>query len=121
MITEVVARFLEFRNQIKMYHWKTPTYSKHKASDDFLKNIDDLIDRFIETMSGSRGERPVEIEGLVFKNLTDKSIVGYLESFKSWVVYELPGLLYEHETDLLNLKDELLGIVNQGIYLLSMK
>lgn len=118
---EIILPLLQFRNQIKMYHWKTPTYSKHRASDDFLKKMDEHIDKFIEVMSGGREERPLEITYLEFRSLSDKSIIGYIKEFRGWLLTELPGLLYEHETDLLNLKDEILAEVNQGMYLLSMK
>lgn len=119
--SEIITALLQFRNQIKMYHWKSPTYSKHKASDDLLQKMEEHIDKFVEVMSGGREERPPEVLHLEFRSLNDKTIIGYLKDFKSWLMVELPGLLYEHETDLMNLKDELLAEVNRGVYLLSMK
>ena len=57
---EIVSSLLGFRNQIKLYHWKTQIYSKHKASDDFLEKMDGLIDKFVEVMIGSRGAKVIE-------------------------------------------------------------
>jgi len=118
---EIISNLLRFRNQIKMYHWKTPTFSKHTVSDKLVEKIDDHIDRFVETLSGGREERPNEVTHLEFRVLNDKTIVDYLKEFKGWLIYDLPGMLYEHESDLLNQRDEILSDLNRGMYLLSMK
>jgi len=49
--------FLQFKNQVKLYHWKTDLYARHVASGDLEEKISELIDRFIEVLQGSRNKR----------------------------------------------------------------
>ena len=43
---------------IKLYHWQTSSYPRHKATCDLLAAILPLIDTFVETYMG-RYQRPV--------------------------------------------------------------
>ena len=93
----VIKPMLNFRNQIKLYHWKTYSYARHKTTDKFLN--------------------------LYFKfnfNVTDKSAVEYVKDFRSWVKDNLTELIEEDETDLLNIRDEILGDLNRMLYLLRL-
>ena len=118
---EITKEMLTFRNQMKLYHWKTALYSRHKTSDKFLSLMDEHIDKFIEVLSGSRNSRPRDNFKIEFETLTDKTVMDYLENFKGWLVDSLPGMLFEHETDLLNLRDEILSDLNRVLYLFRLK
>ena len=45
-IGEIAMIFLAFRDQLKIYHWQTLSYARHKASDKLVDDITDQIDRF---------------------------------------------------------------------------
>ena len=36
--------FMTMREQIKLYHWQTKLYSRHKATDNVIKELDENID-----------------------------------------------------------------------------
>ena len=38
--------FFGLRDQIKLYHWQTTSYARHKATDDVIKELDGNIDSF---------------------------------------------------------------------------
>jgi hypothetical protein len=118
---DIIPPLLQFRNQIKLYHWKTPNAIRHIISDNFLKKIDSLIDKFVEVYLGSREMKADDSFSIVFKSKTDITIMKYMDDFKTWLVYELPPLLFEYEVDLLNLRDEMLGEVNRCLYLFQKK
>ncbi len=44
--------FLEVRTQIKLYHWQTRSYARHKATDRFIETFEPLVDRFVEAAQG---------------------------------------------------------------------
>jgi hypothetical protein len=44
--------FFGMREQIKLYHWQTKMYSRHKATDEVLEKLDKLIDMFVEVWMG---------------------------------------------------------------------
>jgi hypothetical protein len=119
----IAILFLGFRDQLKIYHWKTLSYSRHKASDKLIGNLTEMIDTFIETMQGSRGER-IQLGDipLMIKEYDDKSIIDLLDEFKEWLSGEkgLVSYLKKTDTDLLNLRDEILAKINQTLYLFSL-
>ena len=118
---EIVQPMMEFRGQIKLYHWKTSSFSRHKGTDNFLEKYDKIFDEFVEVMSGSRNEKVHDNFTVSYKKLTDITAENYVIKFRDWVKNKLPTLLYEHETDLMNLKDEILANTNRLLYLMRLK
>ena len=114
--------FLSIRDNVKIYHWQTKSYSRHKASDKLSNLLGDLMDKFLEVMQGSRNTR-IQINSLpiIIKNQTDASIVTILKQFRDWLVKNdgLPSFLTKTDTELLNIRDEILGEVNQTLYLFT--
>lgn len=49
---DLVASMLTIRNQIKLYHWQTHRFSRHKATDDLVSSLDENIDKFVEIYMG---------------------------------------------------------------------
>ena len=113
----IVPAMLTFRNQIKLYHWKTSSYARHKATDEFLELFDQKVDKFVETMLGGRDIKIKDKFKIDFVVTSDKTITDYVNEFKHYLVEELPQYLLETETDLLNLRDEILNDINQMLYL----
>lgn len=118
---QIVKPMMEFRDQIKLYHWKTSSFARHKGTDKFLEKFDKLLDEFVEVLTGCRNEKVNDNFSVKFVLLTDRTAEGYVISFRDWISNNLPGLLYDHETDLLNLKDEILANVNRLLYLFRLK
>lgn len=115
--------FLSLQSQLRMYHWQTKSYARHKATDKLISRIVELSDTFIEThMGASGGNRPMAPPvgtawGL--KNLDDDEISAYLESVAAFLTGTLPTHVH-HLPDLLNIRDEMLSAVNQTLYLFTL-
>ena len=118
---DIVKIFIEMLNMVKLYHWKTRSYAQHKATDDLYTKLNEHIDTFIEVLLGKTESRIKSIEN----NLTLLNI-NNVEDFKERV-YEYREFLIDmniyldskKDTDLLNIRDELLGDINQFLYLLT--
>ena len=123
---EIVVKFLETLNTIKLFHWKTHSYATHKATDELGTNLQENIDTFVEVLLGKRGDR-VNLTHKKQIALKDYSSVGEfkreLEAFKSYLVSfdKIPALKTMSNNDLFNIRDEMLGHVNQFLYLLTFK
>ena len=120
-MADIIRFFLQFSAQIKLYHWQSMTYSRHVASDSLFNSILPLIDEFIEVYQGKNQRIMVPKDtSLPLFNLTDSNILEYLESFKSFLVEDIPVVLDNMtNSDLLNIRDEMLGLINKTIYLFS--
>jgi hypothetical protein len=122
-IGEIAMIFLAFRNQLKKYITGRLSYARHKASDRLISSITEQIDRFMETLQGSRDTRLVltsQSGTISFNNQKDDNATEILVAFKEWLSDGLSSILQPFDKDLSNIRDEMLGSVNQTIYLFSL-
>jgi hypothetical protein len=123
-IGEIAMILLSFRDQLKIYHLQTHSYSRHTAADKLVETMTDQMDRFLETLQGSRNLRmvvPKKRPYITFENHTDITIVVLMNEFKKWLNTKLPDKLKPMDNDLRNIRDEILGSVNQSLYLFTLK
>lgn len=120
-IGEIVSFLFSIRDNMKIYHWQTKSYSRHIASDKFVDNLSDKIDTFIETLQGTKNEVLNIDSNLTLVNINDDIAVKLLNSYKTWLTITLPKYLDPKHTDLLNLRDDMLKDVNQTLYLFTLK
>jgi hypothetical protein len=117
-----IARiFLEMLNTVKLYHWKTRSYAQHKATDELYEKLNSHVDTFIEVLLGKDESRIKMVEKRC-------ELLDYTESsdFKERI-YEYREFLTDmgkyfdskRDTDLLNIRDEILGDINQFLYLMT--
>ena len=123
---EIVVRFLELSNTVKLYHWKTMSYATHKATDELYSKIGENMDTFVEVLLGKRGDR-VHLGKITHISLKDfNNVLDFkheIEKFKSYLVSldNKPALKTMSNSDLFNIRDELLADLNQFLYLLTFK
>lgn len=115
----LVLMFLRMLNTVKLYHWKTSSFAQHKATDELYTNLNASIDSFVEIMLGKDGSRVnlTSVKSIPLHDYND------LSDFKQEVdMYkEYLKNLNKQGTDLLNVRDEILGHLNQFTYLLTFK
>jgi hypothetical protein len=122
----IVSMFLQMLNTVKLYHWKTTSFAQHKATDELYSALNESIDTFVETMLGKTGSR-VNLTGTKSIPLLDYTDVsGFkkeVEHYKTFLISMGTDstLSSNNNTDLLNIRDELLGHLNQFTYLLTFK
>lgn len=128
---EYILRFLEMLNTIKIYHWSTLSYPTHKATDELHSKMSELIDSFIEIYIGhtSRGARAGSSAGVpVFKTGAHsisfcecKSLEMFCKKLDEYILF-MEGLTERLDgyTDLVNIRDEMVGAVAQALYLLRL-
>jgi len=117
----IISRFLHFINQIKIYHWSTYSYSRHKASDKLFEAMIESSDTFVETSFGIlRGSNrktmlTPSIRLPPIRPLNDKNIIEYLLRFSDFLLGDL-GRMIQGQPDLLNIRDSILADVRQTLY-----
>ena len=118
----IIKPFLQLQAQIKILHWHTKSYPEHKAMGKLYDTLDELIDTFVETHSGKYGNT-VAKERFVLEvvNYRDTEADEVFDHATDFLTKELPGQLAPEDTDLLNIRDEMLGAINRTRYLLGLK
>jgi len=116
---EIVSTFFNIRDQVKLYHWQTKSFSEHKATDDLVAQLDTNIDKFVEVFMGRYG-RPYVRKTLPVKNLTVTGIRSFITKSDEWLAKKLPRMVKKSDSDLLNIRDEILADLNQVKYLFTL-
>ena len=118
----IVCMFLQMLNTVKLYHWKTSSYAQHKATDELYSNLNTNIDSFVEIMLGKTGGRVNLTKQKSMPLLDYTNVSDFAKEINKYKVYLTNmSIPTESNTDLLNVRDEILGNLNQFTYLLTFK
>ncbi len=123
--SDLVQHFLEMLMTIKIYHWGTYSYAEHKATDELFDKLNESIDKFVEIMLGKEDGPRLKMKNkkIVFEDPKKKSeLKKIVSSYKILLAKKMDKYInIVRDTDLLNIRDEILGNLNQFIYLLTLK
>ena len=122
MSAKDVQFYFTMREQLKLFHWQTKNFSSHKATDAVIDAIDASIDKYVEVYMGSKGRMKVSgaTSTIHIQNLSKTSIVKFVKKCIVYLQTELVKNLKETDTDLLNIRDEILAELNQLLYLFTL-
>ena len=119
VLANYIAKLLQLRTDIKMFHWQTKSFAYHKISDELLGSIDDLTDKLVEAICGLTNSRPNILPGSTIRisNLVDKkNFIDVLKQANTFL--REPNTLLS-STEIANIRDEILGSIDKALYLLS--
>jgi len=118
MFLDLINLFFEMQINIKLYHWMTSSYSRHKATDKLLESLSEKIDRFVEIYIGRHGKpKSHSKKNISYSLLTDAGLSAYL---KDKVAF-LEQINLQPTTDLENIRAEMIESMHQALYLLSLQ
>lgn len=113
--------FLHWITQLLVWHWETKDYSKHVAFGLSYKAFGKLIDRYVEVYQGKNSRLSLPD----FEHCP--SYVNILKCpekilwFKSYLMIDLvQDIDKTQNTDLINIRDEMLSELNHLTYLLTL-
>ena len=117
----IVRTFLEMLNTVKLYHWKTRSFAQHKATDELYEQLNGHVDKFVEVLLGKDESRIKMVERrcelLDFYDSSDFKARIY--EYREFLVDMNQYFDAKRDTDLLNIRDEILGDINQFLYLMT--
>lgn len=123
---EITQVFLTNLLMVKLFHWKTTSYAAHKATDDLYTKLNANFDAFIEILLGKTESRInlMSVKTLPLKDFTSqeefkKEIIAFKEYLFN--LNENKVMLQMQNTDLFNIRDTIVGDLNQLLYLLTFK
>ncbi len=116
---DIVTHLLTIRNQIKLYHWQTKQFARHKATDDLTAALDLNIDAFVESYMGRYG-RPTVSGSIKLHNFSESAARAFVAKETQYLQKELPRKVGKEDTDLLNLRDTILGDLTKVLYLFTL-
>jgi hypothetical protein len=121
MTNEIIINLLAMENQMRIFHWQTMSYAEHKAFGKIYDNLTELIDSFVEVCMAKHG-RP-DFGGEFTIPLFDYKSVNidqYINSMIEFLI-SLDNVYSETlDSDILNIRDEMLAEANRLKYLLTL-
>jgi len=122
----IVRSFLEMLNAIKLYHWKTESYSQHQATDELHEKLSELVDQFVEVLLGKEQQSSkksritmVEKHMKMMDSTGQRDFIEKIHHYRTTLIDMNNVLNKKTDSDLLNIRDEMLANINQFLYLLS--
>jgi len=112
-----LAKLMECQQSLAILHWKTTSYAEHKALGKAYEGLADKIDGFIESFIGVKGR---EILGTVTTLSIMNDVKSVLMAVENVLRKDIPSAVGDKETSLLNLRDEMLDLVQHTRYLLTL-
>jgi len=134
-ISDIVCKIMSTRDTLQFYHWGTKSYAKHKASDELIENLTKNLDRFVEAYLGANKDVKLKItKSFTLESCNDNQLssclfelIDYLSdlSAESDVIRSfLRGSSKQKKqiinTDLLNIRDDIMGDIHKTLYLLTL-
>jgi DNA-binding ferritin-like protein len=116
---DLVTSLLTLRNQVKLYHWQTGSFARHKATDDLTAALDASIDSFVESYMGRYG-RPKVSGSIKLHNFSESAARSFVAQQTTYLTKVLPKKIGKDDTDLLNLRDEILAELTKVLYLFTL-
>ena len=123
---QITIVFFEMIMMVKLFHWKTHSYATHKATDELYASLNEHIDSFIEVLLGKTGSRIDLMNNRTIKLIdlnSQEQLKSKIMSLKSYLVGldNSKALSTMSNSDLFNIRDEILGDLNKFLYLLTFK
>lgn len=125
----IVKQLLSMLITIKLYHWNTLSFSVHKATDDLYGDLNTLMDNMVEVLLGkhsSISEKDkhdiLSIKKFNVNNYKDNGkFKKEVERYKQFLLSLNKVFNKDTDSDLLNIRDEMLAALNKLSYLLTFK
>ena len=117
-----IAQILYFQNAFKLYHWYTQSYARHIATDNLGADFAKLVDKFVEVYIGKYGRPKLSKSDLNIGSVevhNDASVVGLVNQCIVFFTKDIN--LRKDDFDLLNIRDEILALLNQTKYLFTLQ
>ncbi len=116
---QIVMQLIQMEQQMRIFHWQTKSFARHSAFGGTYDALGDLIDKFAEAWMGRNGRvrvtAPIELQDI------GGDVEGIIDGYISELIAFTDILDPQRDTDLLNIRDEMLAEFNKLKYLLTLK
>ena len=121
---DIILFFMDMLTTVKLYHWKTFNYATHKATDELYEDLNKYVDEFVEVLIGHKGGVRASLPRSNVKVHDCESLNEFkskIEGYKRTLIGFTSRFDGKKNSDLLNIRDEILASLNKTLYLLSFK
>jgi len=122
MKEELILKLFQIQNQFRFLHWQTFGDAKHRSYGKIYASIDESLDLFAEAMMGKYGRPQFPEEFVVaFQDIKVLNLQKFIDGIVEFLVSFSEVLDSKYDSDLLNIRDEILAQINKTKFLLTLK
>jgi len=118
---EFISYIMGCRDVIKIMHWKTTSYAQHKALDKASDGLLDIIDSIAEKVSGYTGKHLSGFKDFSVNKYENDDCVKYIQEIKEYIQRDRYVYFSKDYSPIQNELDNLTNLLDQTLYLLSLK
>jgi hypothetical protein len=108
---QFIGTLLASRDAMHLAHWNTRSYSEHKTLDSYYNGILDLTDSFVEAYMGLHGRINIVVKDVKIENAST-----HLSGLRTIIRKERD----KYESELQNIMDEMMALIDKTLYLLTL-
>ena len=116
----MVNTMIGIEQQLRILHWQTDSYAQHKAFGETYAALGDLIDSFMEEYMGKYGKISLQSRAIQVINMQELDLADFVDGSAEFLT-SLTSQLDPADTNLLNIRDEMLGEMRKLKYLLTLQ
>lgn len=119
-VKAVIQFFTSLLGQIKLFHWATMKYSKHKALDELHEKMSEKVDLFVESFIGRHKKQPLPDFTITTVASSDtKNIEKYLETKQG----ELDAMCKKlnKTPEFQNIIQDMMSLIDTAVYLCNLE
>ncbi len=120
-VTAFVSYLQECAKALKRMHWKTMSYAEHKILDKCFDQLLDITDSIAEKASGYLGEHLSGFQDFPATPHENKDCYTYLKEVKDYIQKDRYVHFPKEYSPIQNILDELVELLDQTLYLLTLK
>lgn len=106
-----IGLLLQSRDSMHLAHWASTKYGEHKTLNEYYDGILELTDSFVEKYAGRNGRVTIVVP-------ESRAEIPVLHLKRLRAIIEAERVNYS--SDLQNIMDEMIGLVNETLYLLTL-
>lgn len=121
---DIILFFMDMLTTVKLYHWKTMNYATHKATDELYDDLNKYVDEFVEVLLGYKGGVRAKLPRTQVTLRDCNSIEEFkkkIDGYKNVLIGFTSRFDGKKNSDLLNIRDEILATLNKSLYVMSFK
>ena len=118
-LNSLTIYLLQVRNQMKIYHWQTTSYARHKATDSFLQKFEPLVDRLVEAIQGILDIR-IKFSKMAWvgvNNCSEDDAKTFLTKFRNFL-NDATKFKFNYP-EITQIRDDMLEVVDVTLYLFT--
>ena len=121
IMKNILLLLLKTQDQTRILHWQTKSYAQHIAFGNFYDALTPLIDLLVECYQGKYDRIYLDDENTIeLKDVSDNPESIFSELGDA-LANDFADIIDEKDTDLLNIRDEIIAEINKLEYLLTLK